>query len=657
MKNIIKGDALSLYEILTANNHEYKIPNYQRPYTWGSDNVKVFFEDFIKISTEKFAHYLGPVYFFKHDTNVASMQCCDIVDGQQRITTFYIFMLSLQKFLFDLTKEYGNSMCVDIKDDFITNFFESVKFTSNEEDNKPLKYIREHYRSIVIDDSAFDTIVKCADVSVASSKLVVDSFLLLYNLISNYFKGANDENENITNGAEKQEITIVKPLRVMEKTIKTKMVVLSCMFGKGIDEVKVFDMFEIINDRGVSLSPIDKVKNLYHRVYFNEYFEKNPHVSKDEIYKEMQSKWSKIISVVPNNELNYFIDSILVNGIFGDKGNFKKNSFYKDLIRCTAIKDKSVECDISKLEEILTTLYDDRKIYAQIIDPYAKLIDDIKDVERIQLLYCKDYKAIRPLMYFIMKYIKDRDNRTRAMIIAANFAIRYIYLSEHKLSYAETVIKEVIKKLRSSLRDVTMLGKMLWNGVNKKVPGSEFNSMDFLKMRLTAASDYKMNNYILCKLNDSLQSGIDANYFHALLLTSERSNKAKITAEHLFPQKYKGKPEFEKDIQKYNEKLIRNGISRLSTSDVSKKINNIGNLLPLRRGSNSKLSNKEDKLKVLASKQTKEVLENLLIENYYKEDGEIHFSFQSIEKRSKEMADYIIENDALTLEWGKIKEL
>jgi hypothetical protein len=108
----MKADALSL--AATFNSPEvdvYTIPQYQRPYTWSKDNYEVLWEDLMDAYTEYLKpreenqtpdyYFLGPVVFVKNSIK----RSFDIIDGQQRTTTFHILLWYLYKRLTDETEK------------------------------------------------------------------------------------------------------------------------------------------------------------------------------------------------------------------------------------------------------------------------------------------------------------------------------------------------------------------------------------------------------------------------------------------------------------------------------------------------------------------------------------------------------------------------
>lgn len=108
----MKADALSLAATLNSSEVDvYTIPQYQRPYTWSTENYEVLWEDlseayaeYLKAKEEKRTpdyYFLGPVVFVKNSVK----RSYDIIDGQQRTTTFHIMLWYLFKRLSDETEK------------------------------------------------------------------------------------------------------------------------------------------------------------------------------------------------------------------------------------------------------------------------------------------------------------------------------------------------------------------------------------------------------------------------------------------------------------------------------------------------------------------------------------------------------------------------
>lgn len=108
----MKADALTLAATLNSSEVDvYTIPQYQRPYTWDTQNFEVLWEDLIdsyqeyllaltESKTPEF-YFLGPVVFVKNNLK----RSYDIIDGQQRCTTFHVLLWYLYRKVTDETEK------------------------------------------------------------------------------------------------------------------------------------------------------------------------------------------------------------------------------------------------------------------------------------------------------------------------------------------------------------------------------------------------------------------------------------------------------------------------------------------------------------------------------------------------------------------------
>lgn len=76
----------------------YKIPIYQRNYSWGTDNIEEFFND---IRFESEGYYMGNLLVTER-MGTDGFKIYEVVDGQQRLTTIALFLLAIYERLSEL---------------------------------------------------------------------------------------------------------------------------------------------------------------------------------------------------------------------------------------------------------------------------------------------------------------------------------------------------------------------------------------------------------------------------------------------------------------------------------------------------------------------------------------------------------------------------
>src|SRR5690625_1667089 len=78
----------------------YKIPIYQRNYSWHNNNIEELYND---VLNEEEGYYIGNL-LVTHSTEKGQY---DIVDGQQRLTTIALFFLALYEELENIREDYS----------------------------------------------------------------------------------------------------------------------------------------------------------------------------------------------------------------------------------------------------------------------------------------------------------------------------------------------------------------------------------------------------------------------------------------------------------------------------------------------------------------------------------------------------------------------
>ena len=87
-KHEIDAEIKELEEILATDRNLYQIPDYQRPYEWGRDNLAELIDDLVTAYREnpQENYFCGSLVLVEN----ANDKRYDVVDGQQRLTTFVI---------------------------------------------------------------------------------------------------------------------------------------------------------------------------------------------------------------------------------------------------------------------------------------------------------------------------------------------------------------------------------------------------------------------------------------------------------------------------------------------------------------------------------------------------------------------------------------
>lgn len=304
-------------EDLFNNGKILKVPSYQRAYAWDKTQLEQFISDILEMKEKDY--YYG--HFILEETNDGF----EVIDGQQRLTTFVLF-LTVCKLYQSENPSYK----------FIEQF-ETVNY-----DQEIFKAIR-HY-------SINEIKKQTGDFPTLSVKKI---FNALRQFIE-YFENLNSTNIRLDKSKIDGYIKILTDAHISIHSTKNKAVAVQ--------------IFELQNTRGLRLSLIEKVKSkLMKAVYLAET------AKTDENIKHIQNKFAEIYKLEEKAQSSSFrgtlsLDEILFNHIRVVDDGMKLFT-----------KDEKVynqpRMNNSREESILTYLDEKIKNREQVIDYTTKLVD------------------------------------------------------------------------------------------------------------------------------------------------------------------------------------------------------------------------------------------------------------------------------------------
>lgn len=112
-------------ETILAESRRFMVPLYQRKYQWGDERLVPFWEDVeakaaeVLDGTNKFQHYLGALILspLSGETQIGVTPRVQVVDGQQRLTTFQLFLAALR----ETAREHGAAYLIEQIEGYLIN--------------------------------------------------------------------------------------------------------------------------------------------------------------------------------------------------------------------------------------------------------------------------------------------------------------------------------------------------------------------------------------------------------------------------------------------------------------------------------------------------------------------------------------------------------
>ncbi|MEH2328554.1 DUF262 domain-containing protein [Nostoc sp.] len=369
---MIQPEFKPLIEILT--NKLFRIPEYQRHYSWQTKQRNELFEDIKKLkeSREKYEeriHFMATVVCLKtkdrQQVGSNTFYIYDVVDGQQRLTTLVILLKAISlKLSYDKQDDEANDLDkILVKDDG------RLIILQNNHDNR---FILRNY----LKDGQ-----KPEDIDI---KTVADNNLL--QAIKDCEKTVNSYTNTVN-------------LLALVKNY------LYFIFHSLEDKGAVYTIFEVLNSRGLDVDWLDKCKSLLMGLLYEYASSPGDDTLFSQHLNELHSYWSEIyreigLQNIPGHEIIRFAATLKTESDAGRPLSAEDAiEFFKD----DCIKASSNDLIINKIIEntvwfkeitsCLSKLYADKRRNAVTDITQARLLavsimlrKDLREEERNQLL-------------------------------------------------------------------------------------------------------------------------------------------------------------------------------------------------------------------------------------------------------------------------------
>lgn len=277
---------------------EFDVAPYQRAYSWTHDEISEFFTD-VKDAVESARdHFFGTLILQLDNTNEKRVE---IVDGQQRLTTIFIFLAALRDQienigLYQIPADSENGMPILIQYKIwrmiyaSEDNFKEIRFKSN-----PI--LRKLMMETVLPEPKGRTSIPTKDVQMTLA--FRKGVKVLRNLLE----------EDLTKAAadvvpEKIALTKLKRINQLFNTVTEQFRVLQVPTK---DRAESLDVFLTLNDRGVPLGPSDLIRTQIMSILGEGESEKNV----NKIHQAILDEWKDVVEQVKDPEV--FLRHLLVS--------------------------------------------------------------------------------------------------------------------------------------------------------------------------------------------------------------------------------------------------------------------------------------------------------------------------------------------------------
>ena len=457
--------------------YSYRVPHYQRNYSWTKqDQLKDFWEDIRLSVDEDSEHFIGAMYFVPDGANSLF-----ILDGQQRLTSLLLILKVLQNEFSLIDNESAHPHLGTI-----SNSLYNVPRGKTEKVPKILLNIsdREYFIKLAIapdHDSNGNEIIPSP--TRTSQQLICDAYKYFSGVMNSYF--ADMGQDHLTNFYCK----FVNKITML------------CVEINSLEDAQ--KIFETLNDRGLELSESDLIKN-----YLLNFYE----ITDESIKVQLCEKWD-----VALNQLKGQVSQFLKHFMNYKYGQIRTNDIYKK------VKEKVIDRDEANL--YFNEFIENCEIYKNIDDPSDDFWEDKQITKLLLDLKTLNVQQVRMLILALYHkyYQSDKDffKKTLKKIVCFTFSYNTICgnnpnaLESFYVSLANDIYNNRIEK----------------TGIKKKI-NEKFISREEFKLKFLnySSTNSKIIKYILIEINNKI---LNDNHTGELCTIIDNAD---VNLEHIIPK-------------------------------------------------------------------------------------------------------------------------
>ena len=526
----------STFRQLMGNGLSYRVPMFQRDYSWGPDEWDDLWQDIVGLFGEdpEPAHYRGYLVLQSADNREF-----DIIDGQQRMTTLSLLMLAAISHLNDLAApgdqhdpQYRRAQ--QLRGNYI-GYLDPVSLVPRSK-----LILNRHNDSFY--QNYLVPLEKLPQRGLnASEHLLRRAFLWFKQRIRDRSGNDGQSVARFVDGA-------------VDKLFFTVITV--------TDELNAFKVFETLNARGVRLSVTDLLKNYLFSVVSHS----GAHQSE---IKTLEDRWEGIVGLLGSESFPEFLR------VFWNSRNrlVRKADLFK-VIR-DEIRDRA------KAFELIRDMDRNARVYAALRDPQdASWSED----ERHSLAQLQMFNVRQPMALLLTAFDRFAENNRRGFIrllrAIAAVSFRYNVICSRQSNEQEVVYNNIAVELSSRrINDVaTAIARLRPVYPDDQEFRAAFTDKS---LRTTSSRNNKVVRFILFRLEEQLSG------------QSLEFESAKYGIEHILPENPgDGWDQFDDQQQEASTYRLGN-LTILATAD-NRDLGNTGfaNKLEIYRRSNLAITRK-----------------------------------------------------------------
>lgn len=583
----------------------YSCPPDQRGYSWKPKHVNDFLEDLSKAHDKKKTHQFGLIVTYDPATQ---SQPAQIIDGQQRITTALLFLICTRNFFYKHQKNHTAKK-------HFQNITKTLFGSSGEPDDPRLTLSKinntlfqkmltepEFKKPLAPKPTGDNAVVAKSEFGDESNELLLSAFSRMNPKLKKFAVDAtNKPNFN-------------KAYEYVETLLER----FSVLITSTTNYDEIYTMFDLINNRGVKLSPADQVK-----AYLLSKVEQNTDDKK--IVEKYEEKWRDIANNVTNRtgskyKLEKFLNHYLIITKFNRPTSVPKPSELYDGFETLVSEDKENIPPEMIIDELVAWSETFEKIRLAVPAHFESpnVIHYLKKMNKMRVVY-----AYPVILGGHKKYWKDYDD-FKSFDALVSLCCKY-HLRKRIMAMGNMINnRQYEKKLYDILKQIHDRKKL--ENIIERTMIDKYPTDDDLRPKLKTMN-FTDPDFTIAVLEEAEYSGM------------EKRSRDDTTLEHIMPE---DTTNWEKDILAHKPKADKP--EDYINLFRERYYNALGNLTLLSKENNASASHKafDEKKIMYDSEPTYKITTKLIDIKQW--DG------QAIEKRSKTLAEKIlVETDIIKI--------
>lgn len=563
----------------------YNVPVYQRPYSWDIEQIKVLLNDIYETYTgpdKEDGYYTGNLIIFDRNDKINGLiSKYDIIDGQQRITTFSLILLAI----------YCKAKADDIEDRTVENVKDALWKVINRENKRecPVITLNSIEKKCFSDlfnkgyDDSNKILAYCETYKTVSKfeSRVINNFKYIYDYIKEKICDCNNP-EALLNYAD-----------YILQYVQFIVIEANCQASK------VFSMFESINSKGKKLEEIDLIKT-----YIFSKLDEGSH----EKYLDI---WGQLI-IQTNDNLYDYLSNYIKAFLWFYRQNISVDNFKTIVVR-DMFEYYKVNSEAEALKYLLDDLYDKVDVYNMLhsAEEANKLVKNNKFRFYYKIFTEVAYKHPNALfLRMLVEYkngLLNKDDVVEIVKETIGFMFKFLTIKGRDS-------KDVITMFSTIMRDIYENNRIIKENVIKTIAEEYINksiTTESLKVDLNTLDAYGQNKRLTIALLALIESStedengvIKTSFDQAYTLLDSFSDS--FSLDHLLVQTPDKNSEHFKYYKQDDGTLAlkdghdfpENVVQGMEYDDFTKRIlNRIGNLRICYRDKNSSRNNAAISLK------------------------------------------------------------